>query len=51
MPAHNHKSMRLFILGATGRIGRELVDQALKRGHLVTRMGALPRSWARRATG
>lgn len=29
-------SMRLFILGATGGTGRELVDQALKRGHRVT---------------
>ena len=29
-------SMRLFILGATGRIGRQLVDQALERHHHVT---------------
>ncbi len=29
-------SMRLFILGATGGIGRQLVDQALERGHRVT---------------
>jgi uncharacterized protein YbjT (DUF2867 family) len=28
--------MKLLILGATGRIGRELVDLALARGHLVT---------------
>lgn len=28
--------MRLFILGATGRTGRELVEQALQRGHRVT---------------
>src|SRR5712691_8130184 len=28
--------MRLFILGATGGIGRQLVDQALARGHSVT---------------
>jgi putative NADH-flavin reductase len=28
--------MRLFIIGATGGIGRELVDQALARGHHVT---------------
>ena len=27
---------RLFILGATGRTGAELVDQALARGHAVT---------------
>jgi putative NADH-flavin reductase len=30
------RSMRLFILGATGGTGRELVDQALKRQHRVT---------------
>jgi putative NADH-flavin reductase len=29
-------SMRLLILGATGGIGRALVDQALARGHQVT---------------
>lgn len=29
-------SIRLFILGATGGIGRQLVDQALKRHHRVT---------------
>lgn len=29
-------SMRLFILGATGGIGRQLVDQALERRHRVT---------------
>lgn len=28
--------MRLFILGATGGIGRQLVDQALERRHQVT---------------
>jgi len=28
--------MRLFILGATGGIGRQLVDQALDRRHRVT---------------
>jgi putative NADH-flavin reductase len=28
--------MRLFILGATGRIGRALIDQALDRRHSVT---------------
>jgi putative NADH-flavin reductase len=30
------KAMRLFILGATGGTGRQLVDQALARGHQVT---------------
>ena len=29
-------SMRLFILGATGGIGRQLVEQALERRHHVT---------------
>jgi putative NADH-flavin reductase len=29
-------SMRLFMLGATGGIGRQLVDQALERHHKVT---------------
>lgn len=29
-------SMRLFILGATGGIGRQLLDQALERHHSVT---------------
>ena len=29
-------STRLFVLGATGGIGRELVDQALERHHRVT---------------
>ncbi len=28
--------MRLFLLGATGGIGRELIDQALQRNHRVT---------------
>jgi putative NADH-flavin reductase len=30
------KTMRLFILGATGGTGRQLIDQALARGHQVT---------------
>jgi|SRR5579863_2992741 len=37
--------MKLFLLGATGRTGRRVVDQALARGHAVTaiirRPGAL----------
>lgn len=36
MDASAKKSMCLFILGATGGIGQELVDQALKRHHRVT---------------
>src|SRR4030081_2016471 len=30
------EAMRLFILGATGGTGRQLIDQALTRGHQVT---------------
>ncbi|HEY1647305.1 MAG TPA: SDR family oxidoreductase [Terracidiphilus sp.] len=36
MAAAAKTSMRLFILGATGGIGLELVAQALERGHQVT---------------
>jgi len=28
--------MKLFVIGATGRTGREIVQQALARGHHVT---------------
>src|SRR4029450_8166876 len=28
--------MKLFVIGATGRTGREIVEQALARGHDVT---------------
>ncbi|MDB6065229.1 MAG: Flavin reductase [Pedosphaera sp.] len=28
--------MKLFVIGATGQTGREIVDQALERGHHVT---------------
>lgn len=31
--------MRLFILGATGKTGRALVAQGLKRGHAITAFG------------
>ncbi|HTV82864.1 MAG TPA: SDR family oxidoreductase [Acidobacteriaceae bacterium] len=36
------KTMRLFILGATGGTGRQLVDEALKRGHQVTALVRSP---------
>ena len=36
-------SLRLFILGATGGIGRQLVDQALERHHRVTAFVRSPR--------
>lgn len=34
--AHEPSRTRLFVLGATGGTGRELVEQARRRGHLVT---------------
>src|SRR5262249_2135120 len=40
-------TMRLFILGATGRTGVELVDQGLARGHAVTAFVRSPRKIAR----
>jgi putative NADH-flavin reductase len=36
MENYDHPCMRLFVLGATGKTGGALVDQALKRGHAVT---------------
>jgi len=39
---------RLFILGATGRTGRELVDIALTRGHQVTAFVRSPAKVTRR---
>jgi len=43
--------MKLLILGATGHIGRELVDLALARGHLVTAYVRTPKKLARRDRG
>lgn len=31
--------MRLFIIGASGRLGRPIVAEAVRRGHLVTALG------------
>jgi putative NADH-flavin reductase len=33
---HKERIMKLFVIGATGRTGREIVEQALTRGHHVT---------------
>ena len=43
--------MRLFILGATGGIGRQLVDQALERHHLVTAFVRSPEKLGARRDG
>jgi putative NADH-flavin reductase len=44
-------SMRLFILGATGGIGRQLVDQALERHHQVTAFVRSPEKLGARGDG
>ncbi len=36
--------MKLFVIGATGRTGREIVQQALERGHQVTAFVRSPES-------
>jgi putative NADH-flavin reductase len=36
MVTQTQPAMRLFILGATGGIGRALIEQAMERGHTVT---------------
>jgi putative NADH-flavin reductase len=41
--------MRIFILGATGSIGRELIDSGLERGHRVTAFVRSPGKLAPRA--
>lgn len=43
--------MRLFILGATGGIGRQLVDQALERHHQVTAFVRSPEKLGARRNG
>src|SRR2546423_12015776 len=40
--------MKLFVIGATGRTGREIVQQALVRGHHVTAFVRSPESIALR---
>ncbi|MGA7520847.1 MAG: SDR family oxidoreductase [Acidobacteriaceae bacterium] len=44
-------SLRLFILGATGGIGRQLVDQALERHHQVTAFVRSPQRLGARRDG
>jgi putative NADH-flavin reductase len=36
--------MKLFVIGATGRTGQEIVQQALARGHHVTALVRSPES-------
>lgn len=43
--------MRLFILGATGGTGRQLIDQALARGHHVTAFVRSPEKLRSRREG
>ena len=43
--------MRLFILGATGGTGRQLIDQALVRGHQVTAFVRSPEKLGARPEG
>jgi putative NADH-flavin reductase len=43
--------MRLFILGATGGTGRQLIDQALARGHEVTAFVRSPEKLGARREG
>ena len=43
--------MRLFILGATGGTGRQLIDQALARGHQVTAFVRSPEKLGARREG
>jgi putative NADH-flavin reductase len=41
--------MNLFLLGATGRTGRRVIDQALSRGHAVTAIARDPHALAAQA--
>jgi putative NADH-flavin reductase len=43
--------MRILVLGATGRTGREVVDLALARGHVVTAYVRSPQKLTRRGQG
>ena len=43
--------MRLFMLGATGGTGRQLIDQALARGHRVTAFVRSPEKFSARPEG
>ncbi|HEY8089255.1 MAG TPA: NAD(P)H-binding protein [Polyangiaceae bacterium] len=47
-PSHLGHSRRLFVLGATGRTGVELLDLALARGHSVTAFVRSPGKITRR---
>jgi len=41
---HELRTLKLFVIGATGRTGREVVQQALARGHRVTAFVRSPES-------
>jgi len=43
--------MKLFLIGATGRTGREIVQQALERGHQVTAFVRSPESITLKMSG
>jgi putative NADH-flavin reductase len=45
------EAMRLFVLGATGGTGRQLIDQALARGHQVTAFVRSPEKLSARPEG
>jgi putative NADH-flavin reductase len=46
MQSSQHEALRLFVVGATGGIGRALVQQAKDRGHRVTAFARSPEKLA-----
>ncbi len=51
MLSDNERPVKLFILGATGRTGSQIVEQALARGHAVTAFVRSPGKRASRGPG
>src|SRR5690242_936557 len=41
--------MKLLVLGGTGRLGRQIVDVAIARGHTITALVRTPQALARRS--